>query len=165
MLFALYNVNYLQLPFQLIKRERPDFEMVNGCRKIGIEATEIINPDYARLQTLLEVQNSESVLDPSNFKWSNQGRSLASLRKEASKTKLTGPAWVGDSVEREFAQSVIDTINTKHEKLINGFHRFAADFLLIYHNHSTPVLDFDAAIRYTDERLKEYWSKGGGATW
>lgn len=161
LLITLQRHQYLKLPFQLIKSERPDFIMVNGPHTIGIELTEIINPDYARAQTLPEAQNPDSVLDPSKFKWGNHGRPLTILREEASQTKLTGPAWVGDSVEREFAASVNDTVLAKHKKLINGFKRYDADFLLIYHNNSTPALDFETAIIYTDELLNAYWNNGG----
>jgi hypothetical protein len=161
LLITLQSHQYLKLPFQLIKSERSDIIMVNGPHTIGIELTEIINPDYARAQTLAEAQNPDSVLDPSKFKWGNHGRPLTNLRAEASQTKLTGPAWVGDSVEREFAVSVNDTVLAKHKKLMNEFKRYNADLLLVYHNNSTPALDFEAAIIYTDKLLNTYWNNGG----
>lgn len=160
-LLALLQLSELKIPFELKKRERPDFEVVNGTTTIGIEATEIINPDYARAITLPEAKSDVSVIDPSHFKWGNSGRSLDELRNTVTRDKLTGTPWCGQSVEVEFTKSVIDTVNAKHSKFINGFKRYASNVLLAYHNNSTPILDFDIATNLTRAALSNYWKDNG----
>ena len=160
-LLALIELNKLKTPFKLEKRERPDFEVVNGTITIGIEATEIINPDYARAITLPEAKLDGLVIDPSHFKWGNSGRSLDELRNIVTRDKLTGTPWCGQSVEVEFTKSVIDTVNAKHSKLTNGFKRYESNVLLAYHNNSTPILDFDMATNLTRTALSDYWKTNG----
>ncbi|MEQ9566019.1 MAG: hypothetical protein RLN85_09435, partial [Pseudomonadales bacterium] len=88
-------------------------------------------------------------------------RSLRKLRELASKEKLTGSGWPGESVEVEFAKSVYDTVCVKHTKLTEGYERFQKDCLLIYHNLSSPVLDFDRGAELTREALNNYWQERG----
>lgn len=161
MLFVLNNAGLLNLPFKLTKRERPDFCIQNGNVSQGIEATEIINQEYARTITLPEARQAGSVVDPSLFKWGQTGRSLKELRDIANRQKLTGAPWMGNSVEREFARSIVDTVESKHQKLITGFAKFDENILLAYHNNSTPSIDFKEACNLTHDALKEYWFRGG----
>ncbi|MGU5686626.1 hypothetical protein ACV1DN_20845 [Aeromonas allosaccharophila] len=161
LLVGLKKGGYLRFPVTLKKRERPDFQLISGAVSLGIEAIEAINPDYARAQTLSEAKDEHSVIDPSLFKWGNVGRSLKELRDIVALDKLTGTGWHGDSVEREFARSILDCVEQKHKLLLNGFERFDANCLLIYHNNSTPVLDFDKGTAFAEELLKSYWSTDG----
>lgn len=161
MLLGLNKAGLLSLPFELTKRERPDFFVQNGSVSQGIEATEIINPEYARTITLPESKGAKSVVDPSLFKWGQTGRSLEELREIANRQKLTGTGWMGNSVEREFARSIVDTVESKHRKFIAGFAKFDENILLAYHNNSTPILDFDEACNLTHEALNEYWYRNG----
>jgi|TARA_B110000211_G_scaffold192920_1_gene220418 hypothetical protein len=161
LLIALLKINYCTIPFSLKKRERPDFEILNGESSIGVEATEIISPDHARALTLPEGKKESSVIDPSLFKWGHDKYDLNDLREIVSREKLTGSGWVGNSVEDEFAQSLLDTINIKHNKFINGFKRYNENFLLAYHNAPTPDLDFDLSITLINSTLENYWGNGG----
>lgn len=161
MLLGLNKAGLLSLPFKLTKRERPDFFVQNGSVSQGIEATEIINSDYARTMTLPEAKGAGSVVDPSLFKWRQTGRSLEELRGIANRQKLTGTGWMGNSVEREFACSIVDTVESKHQKFIAGFTKYDENILLAYHNNSTPILDFDEACSLTHEALSEYWCRNG----
>ena len=56
---------------------------------------------------------------------------------------------MGDSVEREFAQSIIDVVHVKHCKLHSHYERYGSDRLLIYHNQPSPIIDIDKARVYT----------------
>jgi hypothetical protein len=161
LLLVLNSHNRLLFPLSVEKRESPDFHIKQASTSYGIEATEIINPDYARTVTLPEAKHQESVIDPSLFKSGDTGKDLEHLRKLASKKQLTGPGWAGNSVEIEFAVSVRDAVNKKHRKLIKGFTRFDQDILLIYHNHTSPCIDYDLSITETARLLKDYWRLNG----
>lgn len=156
---GLFEAGKIEYPASLVKRERPDFVLMLGQNIWGIETTEVVHPDWARASTLPESQNDDSVLDPSLFKWGTKNRSLTKLREIASKEKLTGTGWAGDSVEIEFAQSIYDTVCAKHLKLIEGYERFQKDCLLIYHNLSSPILDFDRGAELASEALNGYWQE------
>lgn len=160
LLLALIQDKLISAPFKLTKRESPDFEIEFNHKLFGLEATEAINSDYARMSTLPEAKDQNSVLDPSLFKWNQKKRSTDTLRKIASHTKLTGSGWAGDSVEVEFAVSILDCVSKKHVKLLKGFDRYTNECLLIYHNHSTPALDLEKGIDITVQRLKDYWGSG-----
>lgn len=151
----------VKFPICLINRERPDFELRMSEDTLGIEITEVINPDYAKALSLPEASNLHSIVDVSLFKWGTPRRALKKLRDIANKDKLTGTPWMGNEVETEFTTSVIDTIQSKHQKYIKGYDKFGQNCLLIYHNQSSPILDYDDALKMVAHELKEYWGNGG----
>lgn len=161
LLKALFCSEYFALPVSLKKRERPDFELKLGEITWGIETTEVVHPDWAKASTLPESKHESTVLDPSLFKWGTKSRNLKKLKEDASKDKLTGPGWAGESVETEFSQSILDTVRSKHEKLVGGYKRYDTNCLLVYHNLSSPILDFERSAFLTNEALKDYWQLDG----
>lgn len=158
---TLKGYNKVKFPISLVKRERPDFVLLMERNSFGVEITEVINPDYAKALSLPEASNEGSIVDASLFKWGSPKRSLSKLRNIASKNKLTGTPWIDNEVETEFTTSIIETINSKHKKYINGYDTFDQDCLLIYHNQSSPILDYDDVLEMISQALKEYWSEGG----
>ncbi|OBU35958.1 hypothetical protein CTM76_00690 [Photobacterium phosphoreum] len=158
-LSILHNHNVICFPISIEKYEKPDYWIEMSGKTYGAELTEIIHSDYARVQTLPEAQNEKSVLDPSLFKWGQASRSTKELRQIAAKEKLTGTPWVGDCVEREFAQSIADTVSAKRDKLITHYKRADIDVLLIYHNQSSPALDYIQGLEYTKQKLVGCWDQ------
>ena len=160
---ALQYVGDLRLPVRLHKRESPDFRLETATRVIGVETTEAINPDYVRAQMHPDSHADGSVIDPSLYKWGATGRTTRRIRDEVRRTRLSGPGWAGDSVEREFAQSIADVVESKHAKLCSNYDRFDRDWLLVYHNQPTPCIDIDKAVGHAAHRLAGYWGQGGFA--
>ncbi|EGS6498578.1 hypothetical protein I9F74_001886 [Vibrio parahaemolyticus] len=159
-LSTLHYHNVISFPISLEKSEKPDYWIEMSGKTYGVELTEIIHPDYARAQTLPEAQKDNSVLDPSLFKWGQASRSTNELREIAAKEKLTGAPWVGDSVEREFAQSIADTLVGKQKKLKAHYKRADVDVLLIYHNQSSPSLDYAQGLEFVKKKLASCWGQG-----
>jgi hypothetical protein len=151
----------VKFPIRLTNREKPDFELKMDGEAFGVEITEVINPDYAKALSLPEAGNDDSIVDVSLFKWGTPKRSLKKLRDIAKKDKLTGNPWMGNEVEIEFTTSIIDTIKSKHQKYIKGYDKFGQNCLLIYHNQSSPILDYDDVLEMVAQELKEYWGSGG----
>lgn len=160
LLIALRNQGEISPPILLEKREKPDFLMKSGGRKIGVEATEIVNRDLAKGETLPEANHPDSVIDESLFRLGNEGRPLDQLREDVSQAQLTGHGWPGESVEREFAESIHGRVAQKKVKLQN-FNRFSEDWLLIYHNMLSPVLDLEKAMDLTVRKLSTGWNESG----
>ena len=148
------------MPFELNKRESPDFEIKIGTTFLGVETMEAVNRSYAHADALRNDLDHDTVLDKSYFKW-GADRDRGEIETILSHRRLTGRGWHGDSVEREFAQSIADCVNGKHSKLVNEYCRFEKNYLLIYHNNATPCIDFLEAMTKTDERLGDYWSEEG----
>lgn len=159
-LSILHSHNMISFPISIKKSEKPDYWIEMSGKTYGVELTEIIHPDYARVQTLPEAQNDKSVLDPSLFKWGTETRSTEDLRQIAAQDELTGEPWIGDNVEREFVQSIVDTVVAKRKKLTAHYKRAEVDVLLIYHNQSTPALDFTQGLEYTKQKLVSCWGQG-----
>lgn len=150
----------LDYPLSLTKRERPDFLLVCAGNLIGFEITEAINGEYLKAKSLPEAQNDTSIVDVSKFKWGTPERTLDELRKIASKDKLTGPGWAGNSVEVEFSQIVSDVAVRKTERLNKeGFERFPNNSLLIYCNQTLPILDVEEGSEICHNQLSQYWSE------
>ena len=161
LLRALYCKCQLVVPVQLRKREKPDFLLEAGNLRIGIETTEAINPDYVRAQVHPAAQKDGAVVDPSLYRWGTAGRPKSQIREEAGRKQLSGDGWVGDDVEWEFGQSIIDVVRSKDEKLQCHYARYDSDHLLIYHNQPSPLIDIDKARDYAAKCLVDYWSQSG----
>jgi len=124
---------------------------------VGIEITEAVKEDLARTEVLPEA-NSSSVIDISLFRWRDRRKTLDELRQIAKKTKLTGPGWVGDEPEQEFADAISDKVENKTRKLNEDtFSRFNEDWLVIYENLALPALEKNNAASYLCLSLANYW--------
>lgn len=157
LLTTLIKYQSLEFPIEVTKRERPDFCLHTGHKKIGIEFTEAIQPDYARARVLPEAKSDESIIDPSLFKWGAQKKSLAELRSIASETKLTGPGWNGNAMEDEWSYAISDVSRRKTSKLNSeGFARFEKNWLLIYDNLDSG--DIALSCSYLEKELEDYWA-------
>ncbi len=162
LLATLAKHKILEFPIQLIKRERPDFLLVTGERRIGIEVTEAVNSEYARATTLPEADIEGAIIDPSLFKWGTRRRKLNELRSIVSQKELTGPGWEGTSVESEYAEAIFDVINLKTKKLhTNGFEKFDENWLAVYCNIMLPALELKAANKFFVEGTINYWQENG----
>jgi len=150
----------LHLPLHLWRRESPDFVLRTRTRRIGIENTETVNRDFVRATMHPNARQDGSVVDPSLYKWGTEGRSGRRIAEEAGRKRLSGPGWASDSVEREFAQSVVDEVHRKHLKLAS-YARYDSDRLLIYHNHPSPCIDIEQAVAHTRRGLADYWATFG----
>ncbi len=160
LLATLATHNRLAFPVELAKRERPDFLLKTGDRHVGMEVTEVINPDYAKATTLPEANVDATIIDPSLFKWGTPKRFLGDLRSIVSKRKLTGPGWEGSSVEIEYANAILDVMSSKTEKLRSQtFDKFPENWLIIYCNLTLPFLDLEEANQFFQEKAENYWTK------
>lgn len=156
---TLLENNGIEYPISLLKRERPDYLLQSGIKKIGCEITEAINEDYLKAQSLTDASQNKFVVDVSLFKWDTPKRNLVELREIASRDKLTGFGWASNSVEREYAKIICDVAQAKTIKMAKtGYERFCENYLLIYCNQSLPVLDISEGAAFCFESLGNYWS-------
>ena len=153
LLEAFFLAGELHPPMRLMKRERPDFLLTTATHDMGIEATEAINPDFAKATTHPNARSPDSVVDPSLYKWGTEPRERQQIARETARTELTGDGWVGNSVELEFAAMIADIVSNKRDKLCDGYDRFECDSLLIYQNQTLPCLDIVDARDRAESKL------------
>jgi hypothetical protein len=150
----------LAYPIRLIHRNKPDFYLKSGDQEFGIEHTDAIPSDYAHARAISEKNDDETVLDRSLFKW-GQKKKPREIYEIASRTKLTGLGWEGDSPEIEWSVAIAEVIKNKTALLREkDFRNFSTNFLLIYENLTTPNVDFSKACSLLKDSLKSYWGSG-----
>ena len=158
-LASLGETGALAYPLRVQKSERPDFLITQNGDVSGFEITEAINPQSAQVESLPEAQQENTVIDVGHFKWGKKHR-LKKLRDIASRKKLTAAPWVGDAVEREYAQMVSDVILKKTAVLNKaGFNRVPENNLVIYVNQMLPILETKKASAMCSESLQSYWGE------
>jgi hypothetical protein len=128
----------IDFPFCVRKTESPDFLLtVNDEIQIGIEHRDITSQ---RFQQHL----SESANGPSGqIVW------LDRFKATGEPTSELNTGWVGDEVEREWAQLALDAIRDKTHLLNKGhFQNLPSYELLLYSNTHLPNIDRRSAIDY-----------------
>jgi hypothetical protein len=157
-LASIAKTDLLRFPVKLTKRERPDWLLELEDERIGCEITEAVSSEKLKAESLPEADAEETVVDVSLFKHGQNQRSLDELREIASRKKLSGSGWAGDSVEKEYAEIVQDVAQKKTATLNKkGFEKFDQNWLLIYCNYNLPILDQIKAASFCRDTLESYW--------
>ena len=136
----------LNYPLTLTKFERPDFLLLSGASKIGIEHTEAVSVNVARSDFLREKGLGHEV---QFVRHSEPGEKKKKSKKLISELEENNPGygWMADSVEREWAAAMFYFVN---EKLCiaqkPGYSIFESNWLLIYDNWRLPALHLEEAL-------------------
>ncbi len=145
----------IDFPVRVTKRERPDFLVEFGVRKIGVEHTEAISQPAAKEAFLRSQGHGRDV------KWIHV-RSIDEPVKRSKKMiaeiqeDRLGTVWEGDSVEREWANAMAHVISEKVASASRtGFDKFEENWLLIYDNWTVPALDRENGMMLLRSRLNE----------
>lgn len=156
----IFGVGY---PLTIAPGDRPDISIHTKDDSIGIEQTEVVQPDYARAVAIAKQENIEGVIERSFFRWGQNELSLVQIRDIVSRKRLAGKPLMGDAVEKEFAQAVFDVVLKKDERLRQaGFERHKKDWLLMYYNHIAWGVECELAAKCASNKLASYWGGGFG---
>lgn len=101
-------------PLQLVKRERPDFLLTLGARKVGIEHTEAISQNAAKEAFLRSKGHGPDVHFTRAASVHEPRKSSKELIAEIEADRPSAP-WEGDSVERKWAEAMAHFIAEKVE--------------------------------------------------
>ena len=174
------HTRFVRYPLTLEKRERPDYRMCSRDLVVGIEITEAVSQDMARIDAMRYAEDEVVCLDMSLFRPGTPRRSTQELRailegSRYSETEETvedknefdtvqsrpmGPGWAGDGAERDWAEAIHKVIETKvasAKKL--GFVRFDETWLLVYDNLSLPMLNVPRAAELLLPKLAPMWEQ------
>ncbi len=160
LLQALQERGCVEAPLRLCKRESPDFlleTMTNeniefasgnlgsqqggghGSLTIGIEVTEAVVQDYAKVMASPEVNELGVLVSPREF-------------------------YVGDMAEKEFAALIDRAVCRKQRKLSGNYDKFDRNWLLVKFRGLAPAgisdKDIKRALELTSGRLSKYWGEG-----
>jgi len=156
LLVALAKTHHIKYPVKLLVNDKPDFDLIFSKSKVGVEITEAIPEDYARAIAMANRLYPEAIIDRSHFLWGAPRKSNDEIHEilESSINRLSGPGWEGDSVEREWANGISDTIHSKLKKLNNnGYRLFPKYWLAIYDNLRGPALNLKLGVKFLREIL------------
>lgn len=145
MLATLAQEEKLNYPLTLTKSERPDFLLLFGENKIGIEHTEAISENVAQSDFLREKGHGHEFQFVRHSEPGEKKKKSKKLISELAENKA-GPGWMGDSVEREWAAAMFHFLNEKiYSAQKPGYKLFESNWLLIYDNWRLPVLHLEEA--------------------
>jgi len=153
LLAAVSESSWLQYPVNLGKRERPDYLLAEKSSFTGIEITEAVPPDWARVDVRRKVLGEQMLL-LQRFRPDEPRRSSAEIDRIASGTARSD-GWAGDSPEREWAAAMLHTFMRKIEVARKpGFQLFDRNWVLIYDNWPLPGVEDPKAAAYLMQQLE-----------
>lgn len=136
---ALMKAGLVTYPVSLIHRDRPDFMLSMGNRRIGIEHTEAISQNEAHKAVLRQRGNGPKMCYISRTLPGEPKKQNKKLIKEI-EANDPGDGWVGNSPETEWADAMLHFVKNKLNTVKkDGFERFDEDWLLIYDNWNLPA--------------------------
>ena len=162
-LYANNKLGQLNFPFELIKREHPDFSILcyERSQSKGIEHTLSTLQDYKMAESELQKLPEGSKLEPdyySPFKKLPKEEINSGIRQPTE--RLTGQGYSGDRPEIEWAEIIKNTMHTKTILFNkNHFKKFATNELII--QGDSPVeffIDLEVALKYLEPNIKGYLS-------
>ena len=174
------HTRFVRYPLLVEKRERPDYRMSSRDLVVGIEITEAVSQDMARIDAMRYDEDEVVCLDLSLFRPGTPRRSTQELRtilegSRYSETEETvedknefdpvqlrpmGPGWAGDGAERDWAEAMHKVIETKVASAKKpGYVRFAETWLLVYDNLSLPMLNVARAAGLLQPKLTPLWGQ------
>lgn len=160
-LLATLNQNgRLHFPLTLIHRDRPDFELVENRRRVGIEITEAISQDYAAAVALAERTRPGATIDISLFRPDSPRKTTQELKEIVAASSLAGPGWAGSSAEADWATFMKSTISRKRATLAKaGFCIFPVNWLAVYDNLPLPNVNLTDAVAHLVRNIAPIWSE------
>lgn len=147
LLSTLFKENSVTYPVSLVHRDKPDFLLYLSQKRIGIEHTEAVPQNEAQKAFLREKGHGPDVYFISRYKPGESEKKAKRLIKEIEADEA-GDGWVGDSVEREWAEAINHFVLEKQVKIAkDGFERYDENWLLVYDNWELPVVNREKASR------------------
>lgn len=147
LLSTLAKESAITYPVTLVHRDKPDFLFSMSQKRIGIEHTEAVPQNEAQKAFLREKGHGPDVHFVSRHKPGESEKKAKQLIKEIDADEA-GDGWVGDSVEREWADAINHFVLEKKLKIAkDGFDRYDENWLLVYDNWPLPVVNREKASR------------------
>ena len=153
-LATIAGTDLLQFPVRVEPGDRPDLVLCGPAGMIGIELTEAISTNQARVDAMVEREGKSDFRPIPRYRTSDPTRSQAEIRALARGESQILPR-MGDSVERDWVEAMLQIVARKAVAFFKpGFSHHQANWLLIYDNWQ-PVagLNEQLAAARLDQKL------------
>lgn len=153
-LLATYaETDLFDYPLQIRHEDRPDIVLSMPTACIGIEITEAVPENWARVDALAERKGYDNLRYIERFQPGELRRSTNEINHIAI-GKSKGSLWAGDSAEREWAEVMIYFSLKKIKNYANpNFRKFQKNWLVIYENWPLPAVEEDKAASLFHQRI------------
>ncbi|MCO6057959.1 hypothetical protein NG726_14930 [Pseudomonas sp. MOB-449] len=146
------RLGHLRYPIQVIHTDRPDFLLQSSDAVIGVEITEGVSPNSARMDHLRESEPCLRVSADDEVAFYYPRKAVpgedkvpAEQLRQQIRDNLPGDGWCGDGDE-DWAQAMAYFAAAKVSKFSKeGFSRHEQNWLLIYDNWDEPGRRVDLA--------------------
>jgi len=157
-LASLSESDQLLYPVSLKHADRPDFYLSTSNEDIGFEVTEALLENYAEYRKLAERDYPETMLETMYFR---DGKvSFSKMKELLARKKLSSLPWMGNSLERKWAQEMTRVIENKIKKLnAPEFKKFQTNWLGIDDNLPRSSLVLDDAVSMLVPLIAPLWDK------
>ena len=149
MLATLCESNLLVYPLVVQFRNGPDVALHMPTGSIGVECTDAIAHEWNEILDLRARSYPDAIIFLPRLKPDARSLSDEELQAYACGTK-SGPPWLGDSVEKDWAQAISYFAGKKLEKLRAGAYSDYSDNWLLIHDewvmHPVSLKEHNAAI-------------------
>ncbi|MEI2782061.1 MAG: hypothetical protein V9H25_12740 [Candidatus Competibacter sp.] len=153
-LLATYaETDLFDYPLQIKHEDRPDFVLSMPTVCIGIEITEAVPENWARVDALAQHKGYDNLRHIERFQPGESRRPNDEINRIAL-GQSKGSLWAGDSAEREWAEVMIYFSLKKIINYVNpDFRKFQNNWLVIYENWPLPAVEEDKAASLFHQQL------------
>lgn len=135
-LAAVADTGLLAFPLWIKTGERPDLVLKTSTKSVGIEITEAVPPNEARIDAYAEEEEVEGLRYIPPHQVNDPPLPQEQIQKFA-RGETTGLPQMGDSTERNWVEAIVDRIRCKTRTFRKqGFRKYPDNWLLIYDNWS-----------------------------
>ena len=147
LLSTLSTSDLLDYPLTVIFRDKPDIQLGQDTHLIGIEITEAVFENAAKIQAIRESDIFKQDDCFLNHKHSITAPKFNTKKARKMATQDGQEPWFSGQAEREWIKAMIHRIDEKEKgALKTDFQRYPDNWLLIYDNLSLPVMDLDDVL-------------------
>ena len=157
-LATIAGTDLLHFPVRVEPGDRPDLVLFQPTGRIGIELTEAISTDQAKVDAMVEREGAPDFRFIPRYRVSDPPRSQSEIQGFARGESQILPR-MGDSVERDWVEAMLHIVARKSVVFFKpGFAQHPTNWLLVYDNWQ-PVagLDEQLATARLDRKL---WGSG-----
>ena len=148
------GTDLLQFPVRVEPGDRPDLVLFGPAEQIGIELTEAISTDQAKVDAMVEREGGGDFRPIRRYRVSDSARSRSEIQALARGESQIFPR-MGDSVERDWVEAMLRIVARKAVAFFKpGFAQHPTNWLLVFDNWQ-PVagLDEHLATARLDRKL------------
>lgn len=153
----------MDYPLSINPGEKPDLVLSSGSGETGIELTELIHPDLAKIQAELENLCHEMGIE--EYWWSPPAVSIherISFPREILVEIVTGKCLggkypiVGNENENNWVEAIELVLTRKVEKFQKGYSKLDKNWLVIYDDWMPGIHDYPLAVDLLSKRLLNF---------